>query len=101
MNSTLAFNVKHEIHSRNNLPATNIDDIIYSGASAHMTPFKQDCKDIENTYRKIFLADESLVYCQQMGKIDIPIKRGRQVIGTLRLDSQYKIKYKKEDNTIK
>ena len=39
VNSTLAFNVEHEIHSRNNLPATDIEKgwIIDSGASAHMT----------------------------------------------------------------
>ena len=42
VNSTLAFNVEHEIHSRNSLPATDIEKgwIIDSGASAHMTPFK-------------------------------------------------------------
>ena len=88
MNSTLAFNVEHEIHSRNNLPATDIEKgwIIDSGASAYKTTFKRDCKHIENTYTKIFLADGPLVYCQQMGKIDILIKKGRYIIGTLRLD---------------
>ena len=46
MNSTLALNVEHEIHSRNILPATDIERgwIIDSGVSAHMTPFKRDCK---------------------------------------------------------
>ena len=74
VNSTLAFNVEHEIHSRSNLPATDIEKgwIIHSGASAHMTPFKRDCKDIVNTYRKIFLADGSSVYCQTNGKDRYP-----------------------------
>ena len=60
--------------------------IIDSGASAHMTTFKRDCKHIENTYRKIFLADGSSVYYQQMGKIDIPINKGKKTICILRLD---------------
>ena len=60
--------------------------IIDSGASAYKTTFKRDCKHIENTYTKIFLADGPSVYCQQMGKIDILIKKGRYIIGTLRLD---------------
>ena len=47
-----------------------------------MTPFKRDCKNIESTYRKIFLADGSSVHCQQMGKLDIPIKRGKHAVDT-------------------
>ena len=56
MDSILAFNVEHGFHSRNILPATDIEKrlIIDSGASAHMTPFMRDCKHMENTYRKKF-----------------------------------------------
>ena len=41
VDSTLAFNVEHEIRSRNNLTATDIEKgwIIDSGASPHVTPF--------------------------------------------------------------
>ena len=58
-----ALNVDHEIQARNYLPATDIKRgwVIDSGASAHMTPYKRDCKDIQQTYRKIFLADGSSV----------------------------------------
>ena len=70
-----ALNVDHKIQARNYLPATEKKGwVIDSGASAHMTPYKRDCKDIQQTNRKIFLADGSSVYCNQMGNIDIPIK---------------------------
>ena len=83
-----ALNVDHEIQARNYLPATDIKRgwVIDSGASAHMTPYKRDCKDIQQTYRKIFLADGSSVHCNQMGNIDIPIKKRKQIIGILRLE---------------
>ena len=51
-----------------------------------MTPYKRDCKNIQQTYRKIFLADGSSVYCNQMKNIDIPIKKRKQIIRTLRLE---------------
>ena len=57
MNSTLALIVEHEIHSRNTLPATDIERgwIIDTGASAHMTPFKRDCKkNRKHTQKNIF-----------------------------------------------
>ena len=49
-----ALNVDHEIQAQNYLPATDIKRgwVIDSGASAHMTPYKRDCKDIQQTYRK-------------------------------------------------
>ncbi len=70
------------------MPATEIKRgwVIDSGASAHMTPYKRDCKDIQQTYRKIYLADGSSVHCNQMGNIDIPIKKRNQIIGILRLE---------------
>ena len=36
--------------------------------------------------RKIFLADGSSVHCNQMGNIDIPIKKRKQIIGIPRLE---------------
>ena len=33
--------------------------IIDSGASAHMTPFKKDCTNIQPAYKLIYLADGS------------------------------------------
>ena len=53
---TYAFNVDHEKGW-----------VIDSGAYAHMTPFRKDCKNIQPTSRKIFLADGSAVLCKEMG----------------------------------
>ena len=61
--------------------------VIDSGASAHMTPFRRDCKEIQQAHRKIFLADGSTVICKEMGKIDIPIIHNKREIGILRLDN--------------
>ena len=87
--STFAFNVEHEILAKNHLPTHNLEKgwVIDSGASAHMTPFKKDCRNIQSAHRKIFLADGSIVLCKEMGTIDIPIQNGKHVIGTLRLDN--------------
>ena len=87
--TTFAFNVEHELLAKNHLPAHDLESgwVIDSGASAHMTPFKKDCRDIQTTHRKIFLADGSVVLCNEMGIIDIPIQNGRITIGTLRLDN--------------
>ena len=77
-----------ELTHRNRLPATDLQRgwIIDSGASAHMTPYRGDCKEIEPTNKQIFLADGSMVTCKQMGSIYIPLlSRGKQ-IGTLRLN---------------
>ena len=88
LKSTLALNVEHELHNRNKFSATNLEKgwIIDSGASAHMTPYKRDCKSITNTERTIFLADGSSVQCRMMGVIEIPIYRRKKLIGTLKLD---------------
>ena len=59
--------------------------VIDSGTSAHMTPFKKDCRNIQSTHRKNFLADGSILLCKEMGIIDIPIQNGKFTIGTLRL----------------
>ena len=60
---TYAFNVDHEILARNHLSAYDLEKgwVIDSGASAHMTPFKRDYKNIQSTNRRIFLADGSAV----------------------------------------
>ena len=46
--STFAFNVKHEIFAKNHQPSHDLERrwLIDSGASAHMTPFRKDCKTI-------------------------------------------------------
>ena len=87
--STFAFNVEHEILARNHLPASDLEKgwVIDSGASAHMTPFRRDCKNILPASRKIFLADSSAVLCREMGTIHIPILNGHTKVGILRLDS--------------
>ncbi len=61
--------------------------VIDSGASAHMIPFRNDCKEIQHAHRQIFLADGSTVICREMGKIDIPITSGKRDIGIIRLDN--------------
>ena len=55
----------------------------YSGASAHMTPFKNDCTNIQPTYKMIYLADGSSVLCKHMGNISIPISKSKKVLGSL------------------
>ena len=88
MESTFAYKVEHELQARNILPASDLVRgwIIDSGASAHMTPFKQDCNNIQPTYKQIFLADGSSVLCKEMGQVNIPIKHGRRDFGTLVLE---------------
>ena len=49
-----------------------------------MTPYKRECKDIQQTFRKIFFADGSSIHCSQMENFDIPIKKQIQIIGILR-----------------
>ena len=80
-----AFISQHKISSQNQSPATNLEKgwIIDSGASAYMTPFHKDCKDIHFTYKIIYLADGSTVLCQQMGNITIPITKNIKLLGSL------------------
>ena len=83
-----AYTSQHELSSRNNFPASNLEKgwIIDSGASAHMTPFRKDCTNIQPTYKLIYLADGSTVLCKFMGHINIPIKENGTEIGTLILE---------------
>ena len=71
-----------ELLARNHLPAHDLERgcVIDSGASAHMTPFRKDCKNIQTAHRKIFLADGSVVTCKEMGVINIPIQNGKNNI---------------------
>ena len=64
--STFAYNVEHKLLAKNPFPASDLEKgwVIDSGASAHMTPFRRDCKDIQQSHRKIFLADGSTVICK-------------------------------------
>ena len=88
MKSTLALSVEHELQSKNKFAASNLEKgwIIDSGASAHMTPFKKDCKSISTTWRTIYLAAGSSVQCRFVGIIEIPIHKGNRIIGTLKLE---------------
>ena len=88
LKSTLALSVEHELQSRNKFAASNLEKgwIIDSSASAHMTPFKNDCKSISTTRRTIYLADGSSVQCMFVGIIKIPIHKENRIIGTLKLD---------------
>ena len=61
--------------------------VIDSGASAHMTPFRKDNKNIQPASGKIFLADVSAVLCKEMGTIDISISKGQINLGILKLDN--------------
>ena len=51
-----------------------------------MTPFRADCRNINHTYKHIYLADSSSILCNQMGVIDIPIKSQNREIGKLILE---------------
>ena len=79
---------QHEINARTKFPATNLEKgwIIDSGASAHMTPFKKDCNNIQSTYKIIYLADGSSILCKYMGNILLPISKNNKVIGSLTLE---------------
>ena len=83
-----ALHTSDECMHRNILPASDLAKgwIIDSGASAHMTPLKQDCKNVQPTKRTIFLADGSTVLCHRMATIHIPIKQHKRTVGTLKLD---------------
>ena len=54
--STFALNVEHELLAKNHLPAHDLERgwVIDSGASAHMTPFRKDCKNIQTVQRIFF-----------------------------------------------
>ena len=86
--SQQAYISQHDIAARNNFPATDLEKgwIIDSGASAHMTPFKKDCSNIQPTYKMIYLADGSSVLCKHMGNISIPISKDRRILGSLILE---------------
>ena len=83
-----AFISQHDLSARNKFPAIDLEKgwIIDSGASAHMTPFKNDCTNIQPTYKMIYLADGSTVLCKQMGNISIPISKNKKVLGSLILE---------------
>ena len=83
-----AYTSQHDLAYRNKFPASNLEKgwIIDSGASAHMTPFKRDCKNVRPTYKLIYLADGSTVLCKTMGDIHIPISQDKTKIGTLILE---------------
>ena len=51
-----------------------------------MTPLKADCKNIQSTYKIIYLADGSTVQCRYMGNITIPITKNQEVLGSLILE---------------
>ena len=59
-----------------------------SGASAHMhmTPFKNDCTNIQPTYKMNYLTDGSSALCKHMGNISIPISKNKRVLGSLILE---------------
>ena len=83
-----AYSVENELQAKNHLPASNLEHgwIIDSAASAHMTPFKKDCSDIQNTNRRIYLADGSSVICKSSGSINIPITKNKRNLGTLKFE---------------
>ena len=88
LHSQRAYISQHDINARNTSPATDLENgwIIDSGASAHMTPFKKDCINIQPTYKIIYLADGSSVLCKHMGSISLPISKNNKVIGSLVLE---------------
>ena len=83
-----AYLTNHSLSHKSYHPASDLKNgwIIDSGASAHMTPFKSDCDNIQPTYRQIYLAEGSLVLCKEMGTINIPIKNNKTHIGNLRME---------------
>ena len=87
--TTFAFNVEHELLAKHHPPAHDLERgwVIGSGASAHMTPFKKDCRNIQRAHRNFFLVDGSTVLCKEMGTIDIYIQNSKYIIGTLRLEN--------------
>ena len=54
-----------------------------------MTPFRSDCRDINHTYKQIYLADGSFILCNQMGVIHIPIKSQNREIEKLFLEDVF------------
>ena len=52
--SIFTFNVEHEVHVKNHLPAHYLETgwVIDIGASVYMTPFRKDYRDIQTTHRK-------------------------------------------------
>ena len=76
------------LQQKNSTTATNLELgwVIVSDDSAHMTPFRSDCRDINHTYKQIYLTDGSSILCNQMGVIEIPIKSHRKEIGKLILE---------------
>ena len=84
----VAYMSQHDLAYKNSFPATDLEKgwIIDSGASAHMTPFRKDCQEIQKTHRVIYLADGSTVLCRTMGNVRIPIHKGNIEIGTLILE---------------
>ena len=73
------------LQQKNVSSATNLELgwVVDSGISAHMTPFRADCHNIINTYKQIYLTDGSLILCNQMGVIDIPIKSQNREVDKL------------------
>ena len=52
----------------------------------NMTPFKNDCTNIQSTYKMIYLADGSSFLCKHMRNISIPISKNKKVLGSLILE---------------
>ena len=79
---------QHRIFARNKFPAADLEKgwIIDSGASAHMTPFKKECINIQPTFKMIYIADGSSVICKQMGNITIQINKNNRLLGSLILE---------------
>ena len=86
--SQRAYISQHDITTRNKVPAIDLEKvwIIDSGASAHMTPFKKNCTNIQPTYKMIYLSDGSPVLCKHMGNISIPINKNKRILGSLILE---------------
>ena len=66
-----------------------------------MTPFRADCRNINHTYKQIYLADGSSILFNQIGVIDIHIKSQNREIGKLIITSLQTNAFVVEHNTSK
>ena len=68
-NKHTAYNVREQIQTRIHAPCSSLEYgwVIDSGTSAHMTPVRNDCKDIYPTIRQAYMTDGSSVVCRVTG----------------------------------
>ena len=82
-----ALNVNDDMKYRCNVSYKDLEKgwIIDSGASAHMTPHRSDCRNIYPVLRQVYMADGSSIICKEAGEITIPIRTSKSQTYNLKL----------------